>query len=147
MSLMWYCSVLEYSTVKCSNLIGHCKNSISRRAMRSGLYIPSMVWTLYVESTYKLTCLHPHVLVYFYKVVGAALDYYPTVTTACCYTCTLKQLGTSTMYQWWFRNPQALSSVLAGAQAPQPRAFGFLNPVAPLVSVPNYYLNEVHVAT
>ena len=39
-----------------------------------------------------------------------------------------------------FRNPQALSSALAGARALQPRAFGFLNRVDPLVSVSNYYI-------
>ncbi len=40
----------------------------------------------------------------------------------------------------WFRNPQALSSALALARAPQARAFGFLNHIDPLASVPNYYL-------
>ncbi len=39
-----------------------------------------------------------------------------------------------------FRNPLALSSALTVAQAPQPKAFGFLNCVDPLVSMPNYYL-------
>ncbi len=87
---------------------------------------------------YKLTCLHPHVLVYFYKVAGAALDYYCTVATIAIPV--LKQLGPSTNGSTRFRNPQALSSALAGTWAPQPRAFGFLNPVDPLVSVPNYYV-------
>ncbi len=32
------------------------------------------------------------------------------------------------------------SSALAGVQVPQPRAFGFLNPVDLVVSVPKYYL-------
>ncbi len=35
-------------------------------------------------------------------------------------------------------------SALAGALAPQPRAFGFLNPVDPLVLVPNYYVVPQH---
>ena len=43
-----------------------------------------------------------------------------------------------------FRNPQALSSALAALGTLQPRAFGFLNTVDPLVSVSNYYLlNDV----
>ena len=41
-----------------------------------------------------------------------------------------------------FRNPQALSSTLAIARAPQPRAFGFLNTVDPMVSVSNLYLEH-----
>ena len=39
-----------------------------------------------------------------------------------------------------FRNPQALSSALASLGTLQPRAFGFLNRVDPLVSASNYYL-------
>ena len=39
-----------------------------------------------------------------------------------------------------FRNPKALSSALAALGTLQPRAFGFLNTVDPLVSVSNYYL-------
>ncbi len=39
-----------------------------------------------------------------------------------------------------FRNPQALSSTLAIARAPQPRAFGLLSHVDPMVSVSNLYI-------
>ena len=39
-----------------------------------------------------------------------------------------------------FRNPQALSSALTALGTLQPRAFGFLNIVDPLVSVSNYLL-------
>ena len=38
-----------------------------------------------------------------------------------------------------FRDPQALSSALASLGSPQPRAFGSLNNLEPLVSVSNYY--------
>ena len=38
-----------------------------------------------------------------------------------------------------FRNPQALSSALASLGTLQPRAFGFLNCVDPLVSASNLY--------
>ena len=41
-----------------------------------------------------------------------------------------------------FRNPQALSSALASLGTLQPRAFGFLNRVDPLVSASNLYLAE-----
>ena len=45
-----------------------------------------------------------------------------------------------------FRNPRALSSALAVLGTPQPRAFGFLNPVDPLVAVSNYYLElQLHL--
>ncbi len=39
-----------------------------------------------------------------------------------------------------FSNPQALSSALAVARAPQLRTFGLLKRVLPLVSVPNLYV-------
>ena len=39
-----------------------------------------------------------------------------------------------------FRNPQALSSALASLGTLQPRAFGFLNRVDPLVSASNLYV-------
>jgi len=38
-----------------------------------------------------------------------------------------------------FRNPQALSSALAALRNLQPRAFRFLNPIDPMVSVSNLY--------
>ena len=41
-----------------------------------------------------------------------------------------------------FRNPQALSSTLASLGTLQPRAFGFLNRIDPLVSVSNYYIDS-----
>ena len=53
-----------------------------------------------------------------------------------CYIVTHAQPMGSTV----FRNPQALSSALAALGLLQPRAFGFLNTVDPLVSVSNYYL-------
>ena len=39
-----------------------------------------------------------------------------------------------------FRNPQALSSVLASLGTLQPQVFGFLNRIDPLVSASNYYI-------
>ncbi len=39
-----------------------------------------------------------------------------------------------------FRDHQALSSALAALGSPQPRAFGSLNNLEPLVSMSNYYL-------
>ena len=45
-----------------------------------------------------------------------------------------------------FRNPQALSNALAALGTLQPRAFGFLKPIDPMVSVSNLYL-EYSVTT
>ena len=39
----------------------------------------------------------------------------------------------------FFRNPQAPSSALAALRTLQPRAFGFLKVVDPLVLLSNYY--------
>ena len=44
-----------------------------------------------------------------------------------------------------FRNPQALSSALASLGTLQPRAFGFLNRVDPLVSASNLYIVQLKV--
>ena len=43
-----------------------------------------------------------------------------------------------------FSNPQALSSALAALGTLQPRAFGLLNRLVPLVLASNYYI-ELHV--
>ncbi len=44
-----------------------------------------------------------------------------------------------------FRNPQALSSALTALGTLQPRAFGFLNPVVPLVLLSNLYVDYYSV--
>ena len=52
-----------------------------------------------------------------------------------------------------FSNPQALSSALAALGTLQPRAFGLLNRLVPLVLASNYYLvtycsyTKINVAT
>ena len=55
--------------------------------------------------------------------------------------CALNELDASTNGR--FRNPPALSSVLAALGTLQLRAVGFLNRVDPLVSASNYYLEEL----
>ena len=41
-----------------------------------------------------------------------------------------------------FRNPRALSSALASLGTLQPRALGFLNPVDPMDSMSNLYIES-----
>ena len=41
-----------------------------------------------------------------------------------------------------FRNPRALSSALASLGTLQPRALGFLNPVDPMDSMSNLYVDQ-----
>ena len=51
----------------------------------------------------------------------------------------LNKLDVATKVTKRFSNPQALSSALAALRMLQPRAFGLLNRLVPLVLVYNYY--------
>ena len=52
----------------------------------------------------------------------------------------LNKLDAATKGAKRFSNPQALSSALAALRTLQPRAFGLLNCLVPLVLASNYYL-------